>query len=97
MSDDARSVYLEILRTALMLIRVLGNKGKGVECAIEAYHVHNIPDLLKKGDSRQEDYYLEVERPRYLQQVGADGERTFGELWRRLEQLKRASEAERAE
>jgi len=43
---EIAEILTEILRTGLLRIRALGWSGNAERCAIEADHLHNVPDLL---------------------------------------------------
>jgi hypothetical protein len=90
MDKRKRDLYLRILRCALLNIRHLGNRGKAADCALEAHHVHNVPELLATEDPGKERYYWDVERKIYLERLGKvdPNERvSFESLWEEMVRL----------
>lgn len=74
-------VLIEMLRVALLRIRASSDAAMA---ALEADHVHNLPDLLRDYSPDKLDYYWSVERPCYLDRVAGDGQLAFDECWSRL-------------
>ena len=60
-----RTALLSILRDGLLQIRALGGNGDAELCAVEAEHLHNIPELIRTLDTGLLRYYYEAERPAY--------------------------------
>ncbi len=84
---EIAEVALEIVRDALLAIRAAGWAENPGYCALEADHVHNLPDLIRTYTQEKLDYYLDIERPGYLHQVRAIPERDVGQyepLWEKL-------------
>ena len=81
MDNLRKEAYLQILRCALLNTRVLGAKGRAKECAIEADHVHNIPELLITGNAGMEKYYWEVESRIYLEEADPQYAAVFEPFW----------------
>jgi hypothetical protein len=83
--DEIAEVVLEMLQVGLLRIRSLGWDKNPIRCAVEADHLHNLPSLLKNYSPDLLKYYLEVERPCYIQAMPPDDERAaFSPLWERL-------------
>jgi hypothetical protein len=80
---EIAEIILELLQTALLRIRSQGWAGNSRRCAVEADHVHNLPDLLTNFSSEKLHYYWTVERPALLRDIGAD-DLQFHDLWNRL-------------
>jgi len=74
-------LYLTILQRALLNIRHLGTLGRASDCAIEADHVHNIPELLSTRDPGKERYYWDVERVSYMGQAKESQKSVFEPIW----------------
>jgi hypothetical protein len=72
-SDDEalRDALLSILRGGLLRIRARGWDGDAEQCAIEADHLHNVPELIRTLKPELLRYYYEIERPAYLSRVKA--------------------------
>lgn len=61
--------YLEILHWGLIRLR---NEACGENqelCAIEADHLHNLPALIAHPSEEGHAYYLDTERPVYLERL----------------------------
>ncbi len=85
---DVREALAQILEIACLSIRVAARKGDVKYCAIEADHIHNLPDLLRKFDAAKLKYYLSVTRPSYIEALGQLPDTTvepYQALWRQLE------------
>jgi hypothetical protein len=74
-------ILIEMLRIALLRIRASGD---AVMSAVEADHVHNLPDLLREYSPEKLDFYWSVERPCFLDKAGDDAQPSFDESWCRL-------------
>jgi len=95
--DEVAQAVLEIIRWAVLSIRVAGWRGDANYCAIEADHIHNLPDLLSNYKPDKLDYYLRIERLSYLSQVhealpNVNAE-AYQAQWQRLEQYYRGQTA----
>jgi hypothetical protein len=87
MDKEVVDVYLEILRGALLQIRVMGAQGMAEKCAIEANHVHNVPRFLATGSRGAEEYYWRIERKQYLEEMGLKEHSFYDPLWNKLRRL----------
>lgn len=86
MGEHRKYLYIEIVRRALLNIRLLGERGQAKGCAIEADHVHNIPELLMTEDPGKEKYYWDIERKLYLaQQSDKRLSAVFEPIWSELQ------------
>jgi hypothetical protein len=83
---DIASILLSILSTALLRARAGGWSGEAESCALEADHVHNLPDLLGNFSPAVLRYYWEAERTAFIDRSAAAGRSTapFEPLWERL-------------
>ena len=81
---EVAEVVLDILKTGLLRLRGCGWSGKSDCCAIEADHLHNLPDLLAYYSLDKLRYYWDIERIAYLSQSPADSAATFYPLWQQL-------------
>ena len=89
------TIVTEILSTAILSIRVAAHGGNAAYCAVEASHIHNLPQLLNDYDEKTLTYYLEVERDSYLEQIeklGGEDATAFQPLWNRLEDFLKQSQ-----
>jgi hypothetical protein len=68
-SAAGSTVVPQILGRAILAIRVAGRNRAPDCCAIEADHIHNLPNLLRSYHRELLEYYLDVERPSYLEQL----------------------------
>jgi hypothetical protein len=83
-STEIAEVLTEILTTGLLRIRALGWSGKAERCAVEADHIHNVPDLLAHSSLERLNYYWNVERTSYIIQTPASELAVWEPLWRQL-------------
>ena len=83
MDDERREAYLQILRRAILRLRV-SPSGDHSQCFIEADHVHNIPELLINPIPYKEKYYFEVERVCYLRDARPGYAEEFAPFWEKL-------------
>jgi hypothetical protein len=83
---ELAKIVLEIVKRGILFARLAGWEGDANRAAIEADHVHNLPDLLESYTPEKLSYYREVEIPSYLQQGQAAGIETgwFEGLWEKL-------------
>jgi hypothetical protein len=80
--EAVRSVVLQILSIGLLRIRTFGAEGLADRCAIEADHLHNLPEVIRSGRLDLLDYYYEVERLGFIDR-GSDA-KPFEMLWEQL-------------
>lgn len=66
---NVREAIVDILTTALLRIRSFGTSGLAQNCAIEADHVHNLPQLLREYNPALLLYYWNVERPSFVERI----------------------------
>jgi hypothetical protein len=59
---EIAEILSKILTAGLLRIRNLGWSGNADRCAIEADHIHNVPDLLAHYSPERFNYYWNVER-----------------------------------
>ena len=83
MDDERREAYLQILRIALLILRV-SPSGDHSHCFIEADHVHNILELLLDPSPEKEKFYFEVERVSYLRDARPGSIEAFAPFWEKL-------------
>jgi hypothetical protein len=83
-SPDATRIVLEILKLGTLRVRSLGWAGDARRCAIEADHLHNLPDFLLCPSSALLSFYWEVEKPAF-EGVSRDTDLAmFRPLWEEL-------------
>jgi hypothetical protein len=85
--DRVARILLAILKTAVLRIRAAGWRGDAGLCAVEADHVHNVPDLLTDFSIDGLRFYWEVVKPAYARASGATDLTDFRPLWDELEQF----------
>jgi hypothetical protein len=76
---------LDLLRTGLLRIRVLGWNGQANKSAAEADHLHNLPELILNPLLELLAYYFDNSRPAFIK-TGAHTEQ-FDPLWKQLESI----------
>ena len=81
---EIAEVVLPILEYGLTRIRCFAWQRQFGRCALEADHIHNLPDLLADYSPQKLYYYWNAERTEYVRQVGVDQAVGWDELWQRL-------------
>jgi hypothetical protein len=82
--EELQKPLLAIVEIGIQNILVRSQKGHYELCEAEAYHIHNIPDLLQKFSADRLAYYLEVELPGYLRDIGGSPRDDFLVHWESL-------------
>lgn len=83
-STDTTRILLKILEFATLRIRAAGWAGDARRCAIEADHIHNLPNLLMAPCASLLSFYWEVEKPDFESQSRDAGLAIFQPLWDEL-------------
>jgi hypothetical protein len=83
-STEIAEILLDILTTGLLRVRALGWSGNAEQCAIEADHIHNVPDLLAHFSSEKLAYYWNIERTCYMTQTPTADLVVWEPMWRQL-------------
>jgi hypothetical protein len=84
---EVARVLMSILRAGLLRIRIMGWGAKASRCAVEADHLHNLPDLLCDFSAERLLYYWEAERAEFLRQSTEEDGTPFRPFWDQLEPL----------
>src|SRR5580658_4740437 len=79
--EEVRRVLLGILYTGLLRIRAFGHDAFAERCALEADHLHNIPELIQKPNFKQLLSYYRIGRPIFAKR--ATCVEAFDPLWDR--------------
>ncbi len=79
--DKIADIVLQILREGVLAARSAGSAEQSV---LEADHVHNLPDLLRRFRPELLRYYWDIERPSYLKATKRQNEQRFEPLWAQL-------------
>ena len=82
--NDLGTILVAMLRTGLLRARASAWAGDPARAAIEADHVHNVPDLLDDYSEGRLASYWNSERPSYIAEVGHDSTADWAPLWREL-------------
>jgi hypothetical protein len=83
-SPEIAAIVAEILKAGILRIRQLGWANDGERCAVEADHIHNLPDLLSNYSPDLLKHYWEVERTGFINQSSPADLASFELLWQRL-------------
>ena len=83
--EEIRDLLLKILRIGILDIRAAGWSNRAGQCAIQADHIHNLPDLVRDPQLEQMVYYFEIARPSYIKHIGDSS--SFEAEWRRLGEI----------
>jgi hypothetical protein len=78
---EIAEILCEILRTGLLRIRASRDAHR---CAVEADHLHNLPDLLANYKPELLDYYWRVERVSFATRSSPEDVQAFEPLWKAL-------------
>jgi hypothetical protein len=81
---EIEQTLLEILRIGILRIRGAAWAGDISRCAIEADHIHNLPQLLENYAPDLLKYYWETERTAFIDQSSEAALASFEPLWSRL-------------
>jgi hypothetical protein len=81
---EIAEVVREILKTGILRIRQLAWAQDAGRCAVEADHIHNLPDLLTDYSPDLLRYYWEAERTSFIQQSATGDRARFDPLWAKL-------------
>jgi hypothetical protein len=68
--EELQKPLLTIVEIGIVNIRYRCEGGRYESCEAEANHIHNIPGLLRDFSADKLAYYLEVELPQYLREIG---------------------------
>jgi hypothetical protein len=82
--EEVTGACLDILYAGLLRIRHAADLDAARK---EAYHLHNLPQLVRTRKRELLEYYLDVERPGFLREH-PDNPETFGPAWERLERIR---------
>jgi hypothetical protein len=63
---DVTAILLEIITYGVLNARFAGRSGNAAQAAVEAEHVHNLPDVIANYLPERLQYYWDVERVCYL-------------------------------
>jgi hypothetical protein len=83
--EEVLEAVLEILERSLLRIVNSQSHGSINQCQVEAYHVHNLPGLIKHYSPALLVFYLRTER---LQFIRESENKHFGDFephWKKLE------------
>jgi hypothetical protein len=83
--EDIKRLLLSLLRTGILRVRAFAHQDCSDRCAIEADHIHNLPDLIRNPRLELLTYYFDHERPAFIKRV-PDFE-AFEPDWLRLGEL----------
>ncbi len=83
-SPEISELLLDILRTGILRIRSAAWSGDASRCAVEADHIHNLPDLIRNFSPDRLKYYWEVERTCFVDQSSPADLASFEALWTNL-------------
>ena len=84
-SAEVTRILLEILKLGTLRIRQAGWANDARRCAIEADHLHNLPDLLLNPSPALLHYYWEVEKPAFECDSSDADLAMFRPLWDELQ------------
>ncbi len=83
---DIADVILRILQTGIIEARSAGWSNDAERSTMQANHIHNLPDLLRRYSPRKLRYYWNRERPSFIGQMGGQPI-VFEQIWAELEPL----------
>lgn len=66
--SEVKTAVANILKQALLRIRIEASVASNKSCEIEADHVHNLPDLLINYSDELLKFYYDIERTSYLRE-----------------------------
>jgi hypothetical protein len=77
-------ILAEIITTGLLRIRAQGSMENAERCAVEADHLHNLPELLAEYKPELLDFYWRVERVVFIRRSAREDTAAFEPLWAAL-------------
>jgi hypothetical protein len=83
--EELKRVLLNLLRIGLLRIRAFGWDGLAEHCALEADHLHNLPDIMIDTKIELLPYYYNTERPSFMRK--AKNPEQFEPDWKRLGEI----------
>jgi hypothetical protein len=83
--EKIRSLLLNLLRTGVLRIRAFAHEDLADRCAIEADHIHNLPDLIRNPRLELLTYYFDCERRAFIKR--APNSDAFEPDWLRLGEI----------
>ena len=88
--DVLENALLSILAAGLLRIRVCGWGGHADQCALEADHLHNLPELIRTLDPKFLRYYYEISRQAFMER--AKNTQVFDSHWSQIENVLKRTE-----
>ena len=82
--EEVRVQLLTILTIGIRSIRSCCETGQYGRCKVEATHIHNIPELMQDFSADKLGYYLEIEAPEYVRDIGGNPVRELRAPWESL-------------
>jgi hypothetical protein len=82
---EVAEILLDILKWGILRIRQLSWSGNPDRWAVEADHIHNLPDLLGNYSAESLRFYWEVSRPTFIDQSSPAELARFETLWKHLQ------------
>lgn len=79
--EELQKPLLAIVEIGIVNIRFRCQGRRYESCEAEANHIHNIPGLLREFSADKLAYYLEVELPQYLREIGNNPRGDLLEHW----------------
>jgi hypothetical protein len=81
---EIAKILLEIIGIGVIRIRALGWSSNAARCAVEADHIHNLPQVISQYPPDALSYYWNVERAAFIEQSTAADRWQFEPLWEEL-------------
>jgi hypothetical protein len=83
--EELRRILLNLLRIGLLRIRAFAWDGLAEYCALEADHLHNLPDIAFEVRTELLLHYYDIERPGFVKR--AMNPEQFQPDWKRLGEI----------
>jgi hypothetical protein len=83
MDSEITACLLEIIRIGLLNIRILAAAGRMRECAIEADHLHNIPETILSNNIELVIAYMDFDRTTFMAACTSSSQQ-FMPFWERI-------------
>ena len=81
---EVSDILLDIIYMATLRIRSEATNGDARRCGIEAYHIHNLPNVLKDFSKDLLMHYYELEVRAYVTSSDGVNIQCFEPLWNKL-------------
>jgi len=84
---ETEDILLDIIYMATLRIQAEAKNGNAHRCGVEAYHIHNLPNILKNYSEDKVLYYYQFEIRSFVTSSEGINIGSFQPLWTKLAAL----------